>query len=278
MGKTGRPRLGPLVALCLAAALAGCATKAPDIEVTGSVVSRERLYVPPDAVFDAALVDVSRPEDPPVVLARQRIDPAGPLPYALRLSFHQSQLHPQGRYEVRAAVRRQGAILLDTPGVHPVLFDPAFRHVDVVLAPVLLNRANVAASMPLQQTYWKLVAIQGEPRIDAPAEGQAAPHLVLQRGGDRATGSDGCNRFVAQFAQEGGLLRFQVLDASVRLCLQGGGTGPAFLRALGQVTSYAQEGRDLVLRDIDLEPLLRFRAQEWGERRIDEDEPPMLPQ
>jgi len=275
------PFSGPLAALCLAAALgalAGCATKPPDIEVTGSVLSRERLYVPPEAVFDAALVDVSRPEDPPVVLARQRIDPAGLLPYPLRLSFYQSQLHPQGRYEVRAAVRRNGAILLDTPGVHPVLFDPAFRHVDVVLAPVRLHRANVAASVPLRQSYWKLVSIEGEPPLAAPAEGQPAPHLVLQRDGDRAIGGDGCNRFVARFAEEGGQLRFQVLDASVRLCLQGAGAGQAFLRALGRVTSYMQEGRDLVLRDIELEPLLRFRAQEWGERRIDEDEPPMLPQ
>ncbi len=263
----------------MAAALAGCATKAPDIEVTGSVISRERLYVPPDAVFDAALVDVSRPEDPPVVLARQRIDPAGPLPYALRLSFYQSQLHPQGRYEVRAAVRRQGGILLDTPGVHPVLFDPAFRRVDVILAPVLLNRSNVAAAVPLRQTYWKLVEIQGEEPVGAPAEGQPAAHLVLQRESDRAVGSDGCNRFIAQFAQQdGGQLRFQVRDASMRLCLQGGASSPVFLQTLGQVAGYVQEGRQLVLRDHEAKPLLRFTAQEWGERRIDEDEPPMLPQ
>lgn len=271
-------RPGPL-ALCLALALAGCASRAPDLEVTGSVFSRERLYVPPEAVFDAALVDVSRPEDPPVVLARQRIDPAGPLPYALRLPFHKSQLHPQGRYEVRAAVRRQGGVLLDTPGVHAVMIDPAFRHVDVILAPVLLNRANVAASMPLRQTYWKLVEIEGEASVDAPAEGASAAHMVLQRDTDRATGSDGCNRFIAQFAQDGsGRLRFVMRDTTVRLCLQGGTSGAAFLRALGQVAGYLQEGRQLLLRDAEAQPLLRFTAQEWGERRIDEDDPPMLPQ
>ena len=63
---------------CAAAAalslwLAGCATApAPDAQVSGTVFSRERLYVPPDAYFEAALVDVTDEGAPPLVLARQR--------------------------------------------------------------------------------------------------------------------------------------------------------------------------------------------------------------
>ncbi len=68
--------------LALAALLAGCASvPPPDAFITGTVIARERLYIPPDAVFDAALVDVTQVGEPPLVLARQRIAPAGTLPY-----------------------------------------------------------------------------------------------------------------------------------------------------------------------------------------------------
>ena len=55
--------------LALAALLAGCASvPPPDAFITGAVIARERLYIPPDAVFDAALVDVTQVGEPPLVL------------------------------------------------------------------------------------------------------------------------------------------------------------------------------------------------------------------
>ena len=132
--------------LALAALLAGCASvPPPDAFITGTVIARERLYIPPDAVFDAALVDVTQVGEPPLVLARQRIAPAGPLPYELRIPYRQALIQPRGRYEVHAAVTQQGRLLLDTPGVHPVLLSPAFRHVDVILARRPLQEATLNA-------------------------------------------------------------------------------------------------------------------------------------
>ena len=267
-------------ALLLAAAwLAGCATApGPDAQISGTVISRERLYVPPDALFEAALVDVTREGYPPRVLGRQRIDPAGPLPYMLRIPYRQADVHAQGRYEVRAAVMQQGRLLLDTPRLHPVLIDPAFRHVDVILARVPALQATAAASVPLRQTYWKLVEVVDDAPVDAPAEGQAAAHLVLQRDAGRVSGSGGCNRFVGQYVQEGGQLRLSRMSASLRLCLAGGGSEPAFFQRLGAVAYYRQQGRTLELRGEDGTPLLRFVAEEWGAPRPEDDEPPMQPQ
>lgn len=272
-------RWGAIAALA-ALLLAGCAgaPPAPDAAITGTVLSRERLYVPPDALFDAALVDVTRVGDPPVVLGRQRIDPAGPLPYQLRIPYHVARIHAQGRYEVRAAVTQRGRLLLDTPGVHPVLIDPAFRHVDVILARVPQQEATWDAAVPLRQTYWKLVEVVDAAPVSAPAAGAGPAHLVLQRDGDQAAGSGGCNRFTARYAQEGGQLRFYALVSGLQLCLQGGASEMAYLQQLGAVAFYRQQGRELELRSTDGKPLLRFVAEEWGEPRLDEGEPPLLPQ
>ncbi len=258
--------------------LAGCASAPPpDAFITGTVISRERLYVPPEAWFDAALVDVTQVGQPPVVLGRQRIAPAGLLPYTLRIPYHQARIQPQGRYEVHAAVIEQGRLLLDTPGVHPVLLSPAFRHVDVILARMPVLESTLAAAVPLRQTYWRLTEVVDGAAVAPPAEGADAAHLVLARDSDRAAGAGGCNRFAARYTLAGGQLRFDALASGLRLCLQGGTSELAYLQQLQAVTSYLQQGRMLELRDRAGKPLLRFVAQERGEPPLGDDEPPLQP-
>ncbi|MBS0506031.1 MAG: META domain-containing protein [Proteobacteria bacterium] len=259
-------------------ALAGCAgAPGPDAFITGSVISRERLYIPPDAVFDAALVDVTQVGEPPLVLGRQRIAPAGPLPYQLRIPYRQAGIQPHGRYEVRAALMEQGRLLLDTPGVHPVLLSPAFRHVDLIVARVPLLEATLAAAVPLRQTYWRLTEVVGTAALPPPAEGADAAHLVLARDSDRAAGSGGCNRFAARYTLDGGQLRFDTLLSGLRLCLKGGTSELAYLERLDAVRAYWQQGRSLELRDRAGKPLLRFVAEERGAPPLDDEEPPLQP-
>lgn len=263
--------------LLAAAWLAGCTSVPFDAQITGVAFSRERLYVPPDAYFEAALVDVTKEGEPPVVLGRQRMDAAGPLPYPLRIPYRQASVQVGGRYEVRAAVLLEGRLLLDAPGANPVLLEPDFRHVDVPLAPVPLDPAVAAAAVPLRQTYWALVEVVGEEPPGPPAEGVSPAHLLLQRLALRASGSGGCNRFVADYVQEGGTLRLSQFQSSLRLCLSGGQGELAFFRRLPAVASFHQQGRMLELRDERGRPLLRFKAQERGMSPLERDEPPMLP-
>jgi len=265
-------------AVLVALLLAGCASvPGPDAFISGAVISRERLYVPPDAVFDAALVDVTQVGEPPLVLGRQRLAPAGPLPYELRIPYRQAHIRPKGRYEVRAAVTQQGRLLLDTPGVHPVLLSPEFRHVDVIVARVPLLKATLAAAVPLRQTYWKLVEVVGRAALPPPAAGAEAAHLVLERDSDRAMGSGGCDRFAARYTLAGEQLRLDALVSGLRLCLKGGTSELAYLQQLVAVSSYMQEGRMLELRDRAGKPLLRFVAEERGAPPLEDEDPPLQP-
>lgn len=249
-------------ALCCSLLL-GCAGRppAPDAIVSGVALARERVVLPPEAVFEATLLDVTHPDMPPVVLGRQRSAPAGQAPFALWIPYPSSRFVSKGRYEVRATVTLEGRLLLATDKRHPVPQDAAFRRVDVQLQRLLPQAATVEASVPLVLTYWRLVEIEGE-AVGRPPEGAVTPHLVLQADEPRVAGSGGCNRFLADYALQGGRLRFERLVSNITLCLPASGTETRFFEALLAVQSFRQQGSQLVLRGSEGQALLRFESAE----------------
>lgn len=253
---------GALVAT-LALLVAGCGTRppAPDAVVTGVALSRERVLVPPDSVFEATLLDVTQPDQPPVVLGRQRQELAGQPPYALRIPYPTVRFMPKGRYEVRATVSWEGRLLLATMMRHPVPQDLAFRRVDVLLHRPPALPATVEASVPLLLTHWRLAQVQEQP-VARGSEAGPTPFLVLQGDEARAAGAGGCNRFVADYSLEGANLRFHRLVSGITLCLDTGAAEARYLSALSAVASFRQQGTQLLLRDVDGKPLLRFEAAE----------------
>ncbi len=87
----------------------------------GTAAYRERIALPPDAVFEAELQDVSRPDAPAEVLGRTRIDPAGQPPFRFQIAYNDAALLPGRRYVVRATVRQQGQLLFTTNRAYPLL-------------------------------------------------------------------------------------------------------------------------------------------------------------
>lgn len=245
--------------------VAGCVTRppAPDAVVTGVALSRERVMLPPEAVFEATLLDVTQPDQPPVVVGRQRRQPAGQPPYALWIPYPSVRFVPKGRYEVRATVTLEGRLLLASDRRYPVPQEAAYRHVDVQMQRMLPQAATVEASVPLLLTHWRLVEIAGE-AVSPPAQGGASPHLVFQAEEPRVTGSGGCNRFLADYEwqPQGGRLRLGQLVSNISLCLQSSGLETRYFEALLAVQGFRQVGTQLVLRGAEGEPLLRFEAVE----------------
>lgn len=256
-----RVQLGAAMVLCLL--FAGCATRPPepDAVVTGVALTRERVILPPEAVFEATLLDVTNPDRPPVVLGRQRLEPAGQPPFAVRIPYPSSRFVHKGRYEVRATISLEGRVLWTTDMRNPVPQDSAYRHVSIQLLRLLPQLARVEASVPLGLTHWRLTEIDGEP-VPRPAAGALGPHLVLQTDEPRATGSGGCNRFLADYEVQGGRLRFGRVVSNIALCLDSSGVEERFFSALALVESFRQQGLQLLLRDADGKPLLRFEATE----------------
>ncbi|NPC54114.1 META domain-containing protein [Caenimonas sp. S4] len=101
-------------------AWAGCAAAwAGTLE--GTAAYRERVALPPDAVFEAVLQDVSKADAPAELLGRTEIDPAGQLPFRFQIAYDDAAVRPGRRYVVRATVRHQGQVLFTTDRAYPVL-------------------------------------------------------------------------------------------------------------------------------------------------------------
>ena len=87
----------------------------------GTAMYRESIALPPDAVFEAELQDVSIADRPALVLGRARLDPAGQSPFRFEIAYDDAAVQVRHRYAVRAKVKQQGRLLFTTDRHFPVL-------------------------------------------------------------------------------------------------------------------------------------------------------------
>lgn len=123
--------------ILLAAAITttGNAHAAP-AEVTGTVVYRQRIALPPEAVVHVRLEDVSRADGPATVIAEADIDRGGrQVPIAFRLEYEPSRIDPSHRYALRATIRSGERLLFTSTSAHPVITAGAPSHVEIVVTP-----------------------------------------------------------------------------------------------------------------------------------------------
>lgn len=227
---------------------------APAATLRGEAFYRERIALPPDAVFEAVIQDVSRADAPAEVLGRSRLDPAGQPPFRFEIAYDDAARRPGGRYAVRASVTLDGQLLFTTDR-----FIPAFE--DRQPLELLLVRVAGGAhanDVGLRNTYWKLIRL-GESPVQV-GEGQSEPHLILAEGNTQVSGSGGCNRFTGGFTLEGDKLRFSRMASTMMACVDGMEQEGRFLADLAKVTRYRIAGDRLELLDDSGAAVMRFTA------------------
>lgn len=103
--------------------------------VVGNATYRERTMLPPNAMFEATLEDVSRADAPATVLATSRIYPADELPpYRYTLSAPRANLPATARVVVRARITVEGRLWFTTDQAYPVQVDRVGKQtIDVLL-------------------------------------------------------------------------------------------------------------------------------------------------
>ncbi|HEU4366381.1 MAG TPA: META domain-containing protein [Candidatus Krumholzibacteria bacterium] len=103
---------------------------------------------------------------------------------------------------------------------------------------------KLGVETPLQNTYWKLVELNGAPV--RPREGQREVHLMLPLEGPGVRGFAGCNTFAGACVVDGDAIRFEEVVATLMAC-DHMEEESAFLTALNTVTGYRILGETLVL-------------------------------
>jgi putative lipoprotein len=240
--------------LCLAAA--ACAGNAPPPAktgvVAGTVAYRERMALPPDAVVQVQLSDVSLQDVPAQVVAETTLSPAGrqvPLPFELR--YDPAKIEPRRRYAVRATIRSEGRLLFTTDTQVPVFTEGHPGKVDLML--VRVRSSEGAAPDQLWGTSWLLEDIGGTGVIDGAQATLEFPEV------GKVAGRGSCNRFFGSVEVTGQSIVFGQLGSTRMACPEAVMNQEAkYLKALQDAERYGFDGAFLLIHTRGMEQPLRF--------------------
>ncbi|MGH6961519.1 MAG: YbaY family lipoprotein, partial [Dongiaceae bacterium] len=129
----------PLLALLLLVALAACrepAPPAPAAGVTGTVTYRERIALPPSAIVDIRLEDVSLQDAPSVVIGAQQIEGDGlQVPIPFEVGYDPAAIDPRHTYAVSARIMDGDRLLFINDTSYAVITQGNPVHVDILIKP-----------------------------------------------------------------------------------------------------------------------------------------------
>lgn len=127
--------------------------------------------------------------------------------------------------------------------------------VDLAHAPVYEGPDEPAAS--LTDTYWKLVAIDGE-RYEHTTD-EREPHLRFLINDDTVSGFTGCNFFTGRFEVRNARLEFGLIAVTQRPCMDESDLEYSYLSSLRSANRFVIEG-DMLRLYRGASPLLEFEA------------------
>lgn len=120
--------------------LGSASASASDTLVRGTATYRERIAMPPGAVLEVTLEDVSLADAPAGVIAKARLENIGNPPYEFEVPYDPAQIDDRQTYAVRARLLLDGQLMFTTDTHHPVLTRGAGDEVAMVLVRAGLSR------------------------------------------------------------------------------------------------------------------------------------------
>jgi putative lipoprotein len=228
--------------------------------LTGTATYKERMALPEQAVFEAALEDVSRADVPAEILGTVRVENPGSPPIKFGIAYEPMRIDPRHRYVVRARIVVADALLFTTDTSYPVLTGG-----NPLEANLVLRRGHAGAPVPpaptatLENTYWKLIRLGAAAVVVG--ESQREPHLILHPDNNRVSGSGGCNRLTGTYTLEGNRLTFAQIAGTMMACPSGMDQERSFHDALGLAATWRVEGERLELFDASGKAIARFESR-----------------
>lgn len=221
------------------------------LTVTGTALYRERIALPPNAVFEAVLEDVTLADAQAAEIARATIENPTAPPFRFNLTVPAVAIDPGRRYAVRARVLVSDQLKFTSDTIHSVLTGGAGNEVEILMK--MVSEAPPAANKPaasLTNTYWKIVTLGGE--AVSTVEGHKEPRIMLKSedGENRYSATVGCNQLVGGFTVEGDALTFTGSATTLMACPPPlDAQERALAQALGKTRRHAIAGDSLTLFD-----------------------------
>jgi len=101
--------------------------------VEGTATYRERIALPPGAIFEAVLQDVTLADVKSTEVARTTVMRFSGPPIRFSIAFDPTKIDPAKNYSIRAGIRVDGKLWFTSDTAHPVLTRGAGSSVDILL-------------------------------------------------------------------------------------------------------------------------------------------------
>ena len=229
--------------------------------VRGTVSYRERIAMPPGAVLEVSLVDVSRADAAATVVGNVVLDNPGNVPVAFEIPFDASAIDQRRSYTVRARILVDGQPRWVSATPNLVLTQGNDNQVDIMLTETggaaAGGGAGAGANATLTSARWNLTHLGDQPVVATNPQRQ--PYLMFMAE-NRVGGSGGCNTIGGTYAADGSALTLSGIVSTMMACVDGMETESAFLGALEQVRAWRTEGARLELLDAAGASVARFEA------------------
>ena len=213
--------------------------------IQGTATFRERLTLPPAALFEAFLENVDAPAEP---LGLARIPSPGNPPIAFTIAYDPGKIVADRRYVVRARILVGEQLWFTSDTATPVITRGAPVTVSILLRRVEAGQTPQAkpAARPIAGTYWSAIELIGKPTPTQQASQEA--HLIFQPDG-RVAGADGCNRVAGSYELKGDAVKFGPLVGTRMACLNTAEVERGFREALETAARLVVTGDRLELFD-----------------------------
>lgn len=136
----GLSACGPGVPEDPAAGDGGGAAAGNRAQVTGTLMYRERIALPPGVVAEVWLLDTSLADAPAAEIAYQRINDPGNPPIPFVLEYDPQAIRDNMQYSVRATISHDSQLLFTSDTHYPVLTRGAGNTADILLIMVDRDR------------------------------------------------------------------------------------------------------------------------------------------
>ena len=239
----------------------------------GQVYYLERMMLAPGAELIITLEDVSRMDVVSTLVASTSMTLEGAPPYSFSLEYDTNLIQPKMSYSIRAKIMQGDSLLMTSsktlnPFVKPQesiviqvsSVGKAAVKKESVQAVTGLAVVSVNPLASLSNTYWKLMAIDGEEVVMGEKQ-QREAFFQLNDADASLKGFAGCNQFSGAFNVNGNDLSFGPIAATRKACAEGMEREADFFQILDSTAYYSIHEHDLTLLNHAKKPIALFQAQ-----------------
>jgi putative lipoprotein len=234
----------PLVIGILALPLASLGAEK---SISGEVLYRERIALPPNAILTVELADVSLADAPAAIIGKQVVDPAGQVPIKFTISFDPAVIQPNMQYALQARITVNDTLWFINDMRHTV--DPlADAQQSLVLKMVRKSEAPAPTSN-IFDAVW----------VSEDASGAGMPPTFSVKADGKLFGKGPCNNYFGTAKIGDGTIAIGDVGSTRMACAPDVmDREKAFFEMLRNAASFDIKAGRLTLRGKDGEDILHF--------------------